>query len=167
MGSQRVRHDWVTNTNTFLSDFSKGSLAHLPQWLQLLMTATSFIYWYGRTYSISQLAMQINCKKFKCLVPSSNYIANSNSWNSIKICRNNIHGKKMYIMFWCGWIDIGRTEKSTSVVGLGIRLTLASVLNHGVVLGTFLYLSAPQFPFWFSIYQWIRILHLQGTWNNI
>ena len=50
-------------------------------------------------------------------------------------------------MFWCGWIDIGRTEKTTWVVGLGIRLTLASVLNHGAVLGTFLYLSAPQFPF--------------------
>ena len=37
-----------------LSGFSQGSPAHHPWWLQLLLTLTSFVYWYSRQYSISQ-----------------------------------------------------------------------------------------------------------------
>ena len=62
----------------FIAEFPQGSPAHCLWWLQLLMTVTSFIYRYDRTYSISQLAMQINFKKFKCLENIQTFL--SHSW---------------------------------------------------------------------------------------
>ena len=43
---------------SFLPEFPQGSPAHHPWWLQLLMTVTSFVYWYGRKYSIFQYKMK-------------------------------------------------------------------------------------------------------------
>ena len=39
---------------SFLPEFPQGSLAHLLLWLQLQMTVISFVYWFGRKYSIFQ-----------------------------------------------------------------------------------------------------------------
>ena len=47
---------------SFLPEFAQGSPVLHPQWLQLLITVTSFVYWYGRTYSIlaSLIAQLVN-----------------------------------------------------------------------------------------------------------
>ena len=37
---------------SFLHEFLQGSPAHHSRWLQSLMTVTSFVYWYGRKYSM-------------------------------------------------------------------------------------------------------------------
>ena len=39
----------------FFPEFPQGSPAHPPWWLQSLMTVTSFVYWYGKKYSIYHL----------------------------------------------------------------------------------------------------------------
>ena len=59
MRSQSVGHDWATELNWtvwwllygknyYLPEFPQGSPAHHLWWLQLLMTVTSFVYWYVR-----------------------------------------------------------------------------------------------------------------------
>ena len=48
---------------SFLPEFPQGSPAYLPWCLLLLMIVTSFAYWYGRKYSISQKPSQY--AKFK------------------------------------------------------------------------------------------------------
>ena len=45
---------WMAGIFCFLPECPEGSLAHCWQWLQLLMTVTSFVYWYVRQYFISQ-----------------------------------------------------------------------------------------------------------------
>jgi len=40
---------------SFLPEFPQGSPVHSPWWLQLLMTETSFVYCYGRKYSIPRV----------------------------------------------------------------------------------------------------------------
>ena len=55
----------------FLPEFPQGSPAHHWLWLQLLMTVTSFVYWYGRQYSIYQL-----CSLESLLFFSFNYSFN-------------------------------------------------------------------------------------------
>ena len=43
----------------FLPEFPQGSPAHHWQCLSPLMTVTSFVYWYGRKYSISQILLLV------------------------------------------------------------------------------------------------------------
>jgi len=45
---------WMAGILCFLPERPQGSPAHCWQSLQLLMTVTSFVYWYGRQYFISQ-----------------------------------------------------------------------------------------------------------------
>lgn len=79
----------------------------------------------------SGLAMQIISKK-NSSPPSSNYIANSDSGDSIKMYRNkNIYGKNVDDSLSWGGIVIGRTEQSIWIVGLGIGLTLVLTKDLG------------------------------------
>lgn len=75
--------------------------------------------------------MQINSKK-NSSPPSSSYIANSDSGDSIKMYRNkNIYDKNVDDSLSWGGIVIGRTEQSIWIVGLGIRLTLVLTKDLG------------------------------------
>ena len=51
---------------SFLSEFPLGSRVHHPRWLQLLMTVTYFMYWFGRNYSISPLPWWLHDKESAC-----------------------------------------------------------------------------------------------------
>ena len=44
---------------SFLSEFPQGSPAHHPWWLQSMVSVTSFVYWYGKKYSISHTCAQL------------------------------------------------------------------------------------------------------------
>ena len=109
----------------FLPEFLHGSLAHPWKWLHLVMTVTSFVYWYGRQYFISQSLRRKHSKVY----PEPEYHIYScllNTWTPLAGCHmssSNVDYIMLFnmILFAVNFISVRGTTNLLVTQGWKVR----------------------------------------------